>query len=154
MADNEELPSDSSNTTKLHVLIDTNVMLDLVLAREPWATQAKPMWDARDGGNLVTYLPASVLTDIFYIYRKQVGAARAKSAVEESLRRCIIIPIDRTILESALTQPGGDFEDNIQIVCARSLGLDLIATRDPAGFAQAPIAAIEPSAIVGRLPMP
>ncbi|HLJ81544.1 MAG TPA: PIN domain-containing protein [Ktedonobacterales bacterium] len=129
----------------LRAVVDTNVVLDLVLGRESWASQARPMWAARDAKRLEAYLPASVLTDIFYICRKQIGADRAKLAVEECLRRFTILPLDRMLLEAALALPGPDFEDNVQIACARASGLDLIVTRDLAGFADAPIPAVEPS---------
>lgn len=133
------------------VLLDTNIVLDLVLAREPWASQAKPLWDARDAGRLVVYLPASVLTDVFYICRKQVGADRAKAAVAESMRRCVILSADRALLEAALALPGSDFEDNVQIACAQLAGLDLIVTRNTPDFRHSPIPAVEPADIIGRL---
>lgn len=144
----------ADNAPSLRILVDTNVMLDLLLAREPWDAQAKPIWDALDAGRLFAYLPASVLTDIFYIVRKQVGADRAKTAVSESLRRCIIIPVDRSLLESALSMTGPDFEDNVQIACAQSLGLDFVVTRNAADFHDSPIPAVEPTALVDRLSHP
>lgn len=140
------------STVPLRILADTNVVLDLVLAREPWASQAKPMWDARDAGHVVIYLPASVLTDIFYIGRKQIGIDRAKTAVRECLLRCVIISVDRAILEAALALPGNDFVDHVQIVCAQIAGLDLIVTRNTADFAQSPVLAVEPAQVASRLP--
>ena len=32
----------------LRVLVDTNVVLDQLLQREPWYTNAQPFWQARD----------------------------------------------------------------------------------------------------------
>lgn len=49
----------------LHVLVDTNVMVDLILAREPWFGQARPMWDARDASQIECAIPASTLTDLY-----------------------------------------------------------------------------------------
>lgn len=53
----------------LRALIDTNVVLDLVLRREPWCTKAQPLVEAREAGQIVGFMPVSVLTDIFYISR-------------------------------------------------------------------------------------
>lgn len=58
-------------------LLDTNVVLDWLLDRKPWSDEAKPLWDARDADQLVGYLPASVLTDVFYIARRQIGISSA-----------------------------------------------------------------------------
>jgi hypothetical protein len=71
------------------------------------------MWDARDAGHLFVCLSTSVLTDIFYICRKQVGPDRAKQAVEACLHGFAIIGVDRPVIAAALRLPGNDFEDNV-----------------------------------------
>lgn len=135
---------------KLRVLVDTNVVLDQLLQREPWYTDAQPFWQARDARQIVTFLPASVLTDIFYISRRQVGTAQARLAVERCLSQFGLITVNRARLVAAAAMPGGDFEDNVQIACAQHAGLDLIVTRDPAGFRDAPIPAVEPAEAARR----
>ena len=57
----------------LKVLVDTNVVIDWLNDRKTWADEARPLWDSRDAGLVDLYLPASVLTDIFYILRKTIG---------------------------------------------------------------------------------
>lgn len=120
-------------------------------SREPWATQAKPIFDARDAGQLLICLPASVVTDVYYICRKQVGAQRARAAVEECLQRYALVPVDHALLEAALSLTGPDFEDNVQVACAQTAGLDLIVTRNTADFAHSPIPAVEPQTLAARL---
>ncbi len=131
----------------LHVLVDTNVVLDLLLARQPWLTEAQTLWEARDAGNLVCYLSATVLTDIFYICRKWVGMEKAKTAVDACLQGFSIVTVDRDVLIVARLLPGNDFEDNVQIACAQSAGLDLIVTRNTADFGHSSIPAVNPTSI-------
>ena len=138
-------------STPIRALIDTNVVLDLLLAREPWASEAKPIWDARDDGRLEAYLPASVLTDIYYICRKQIGVDPARAAISECLRRFIILVVDRALLEAALHLAGPDFEDDVQIVSAQASGLRLIVTRNVADFVHSSIPALTPAEVVARL---
>lgn len=147
-------PAGASSLPPQRVLADTNVLLDLLLARQPWLSQAQSLWDAYDAGRLSIYLPASVLTDIFYICRKQVGVARARQAVEACLHGFIVVAVDRPIAETALALPGNDFEDNVQIACAQFAGLDLIVTRNTTDFAHSPIVVVEPSAITTHLSNP
>jgi predicted nucleic acid-binding protein len=138
----------------LRALIDTNVILDLLLRREPWVTDAQPLVDAQDVGRVTVYLPTSALTDIFYISRRLVGIDHAFEAVDRCLEDFVIVPVDRALAEAARRLPGNDFEDNVQIACAQAAGLDLIITRDTrdvAGFRHSPIPAIKPAAIVGYL---
>lgn len=137
--------SDGAPPTPVRVLVDTNVPLDLLLGRKPWATEAKPVWDAHDAGRVHVHASASVLTDVYYICRKQIGADRARVAVGECLRRFTILMVDRTILESALRLLGSDFEDDVQIATAQESAMDLIVTRNMADSAHSPIPAIPPS---------
>jgi predicted nucleic acid-binding protein len=136
----------------IRVLLDTNVALDLFLNREPWLTQARPLWNARESGQLIACLSASAVTDIFYISRKQVGVERAKQVVEVCLQGFEIVPVDLAVLQTALTLQGNDFKDNVQIACAIARGIDLIVTRDVQGFQHSSVSAIEPSAIADHLP--
>lgn len=137
--------------TPLRVLLDTNVLLDLFLNRVPWLTEAQPMWEARDDGRLRAYIPASVLTDVFYITRKQTGTDGARRILQTCLTGFSILRVDRGVMEAALSMPGDDFEDNVQIVCAMSAGLDLVVTRNKDDFRESPISAIEPPEIVSYL---
>lgn len=134
----------------LRILIDTNVVLDQLLQREPWHSQAQEVWQARDIRRIVAYVPASVLTDIFYLARRQVGIGGAHAAVARCLSQFGLIEVNRALLKEALAMPGADFEDNVQIACAQRARLDLIVTRDLAGFRDSPIPAVEPSEAARR----
>lgn len=131
--------------------MDTNVILVLMLRREPWLTQAQDLINARDAGRVVGYLPSSALTDIFYISRRLVGIERAFDVVDNCLEDFELLAVDRPLIESARRLPGSDFEDNVQIACAVAAGLDLIVTRNRADFMHSPVPAIEPLAISQHL---
>ena len=49
------------------VLFDTNLILDVLLNRAPWAAEASALWQANDAGRLQGYLTATTLTNWFYI---------------------------------------------------------------------------------------
>jgi predicted nucleic acid-binding protein len=102
----------------LKVLVDTNVAIDWLNDRKPWSDAAQPLWDSRDAGQVELYLPASVLTDIFYILRKPLGNQEAKHAIERCVATCGLLPIDQVVVQRALALPGADFEDNVQIACS------------------------------------
>jgi len=134
----------------VRVLLDTNVVLDWLLDRQPWAEEAAPLWQARDEGRLITYLPASILTDIFYIARRQVGAEVALAGVD----RCLaldILPVEKMTSLRARTLPGGDFEDNVGMACAEAAHLEFIVTRNPDDFRQSPVVVLSPLALVAHL---
>ena len=130
----------------VRVLLDTNVVLDWLLDRKPWSDEADPLWQARDSGRLIAYIPASVLTDIFYIARHQVGAAAALAGVDRSLA-LEVVPVDKTTLLRARALPGTDFGDNVGIACAEAERLDFIVTRNVADFRHSPVTALDPLAL-------
>jgi len=132
----------------VRVLIDTNVALDWLLDRKPWSNEAKPLWDARGAGRVVCYLPASVLTDIFYIVRRHADVPTAFSALDRTFAAFGLFVVDAPLLLQARTLPGNDFEDNVQIACAANASLDLIITRNLTDFQHSPVTVIEPPQIV------
>ncbi|MFO0887785.1 MAG: PIN domain-containing protein [Isosphaeraceae bacterium] len=135
----------------MKVLLDTNVVLDLLLAREPWRVEAEAIAQAAADGRILAHVGASSITDIFYIGRKLVGADEARKIVRACLDTLQIVGISREILDAASRRPGGDFEDHVQAECAIAAGLDAIVTRDPEGFATSPIPAITPAQLLSRL---
>ncbi|MEG3849134.1 PIN domain-containing protein [Microcoleus sp. herbarium19] len=124
----------------MRVLIDTNIVLDFLLQREPFFQDAELLFQAIDTGQLIGYVTATTLTDIFYISRKHTRSVeQARQAVSETLIAMVICPIDRAVLESAFNSGLVDFEDAVQIFGAVAQGLDAILTRDNKGFLSSPV---------------
>ena len=98
----------------MRVLIDTNIVLDFLLQREPFFQDAELLFQAIDAGQLIGYVTATTLTDIFYISRKHTRSVeQARQAVLETLTAMVICPIDRAVLESAFNSGLVDFEDAV-----------------------------------------
>ena len=124
----------------MRVLIDTNIVLDFLLQREPFFQDAELLFQAIDVEEVVVYVTATTLTDIFYISRRHTRSIeQARQAVSETLAAMMICPVDRVVLESALNSGLADFEDAVQIFSAVAQGLEAIVTRDAQGFLSSPI---------------
>ncbi len=124
----------------MRVLIDTNIVLDFLLQREPFFQDADLLFQAIDAGQVIGYVTATTLTDIFYISRKHTRSVEhARQTVSETLTAMVICPIDRAVLELAFNSGLVDFEDAVQIFGAVAQGLDVILTRDSKGFLSSPI---------------
>jgi len=135
----------------MHILFDINVVLDVLLKRKPWVTEAVAVWRANDEGQIVGYILASALTDIFYIARRLAGLEIARTTVRTCLEAFEICTVDRQTLEQAEALPGNDFEDNLQIACASITGIDAIVTRDKDGFKAATIPVWTPAELLTQL---
>ena len=123
----------------MKVLLDVNVVLDVLLQRHPWVSDAQEIWDAAHDGRLECCLAASSLTDIYYISQKLVGPVRARKIIGDCLNALTLLPVDQEIARLASSRPEADFEDAVQVVVAAVNGVDALVTRDQRGFHQAPI---------------
>lgn len=136
----------------MRVLLDTNIILDVLLDREPFVTDAQALFEAIEDRRVEGYVTATTLTDIFYIVRKSKGIQIAKEAVSRLLATMKICPVNRRILQAAILSNLSDFEDAVQLACATSLNLDAVITRDPAGFAGAAIPILSAGDLLQNLP--
>lgn len=115
----------------MKVLIDTNIILDFLLEREPFLQDAEALFQAISSEQVVGYVTATTPTDIFYIARRHTQSfERAKQAVEIALATMEVCTVNRTVLEIALTFGIPDFEDAVQVASAITEGLNAIVTRD------------------------
>lgn len=115
----------------MRVLIDTNIILDFLLEREPFLQDAEILFAAISSGQIVGYVTATTLTDIFYIARRHTQSVElAKQAVEVALAILEVCPVNRAVLKIALTSAMPDFEDAVQVACTIDQGLDAIVTCD------------------------
>ncbi|MCC6189069.1 MAG: PIN domain-containing protein [Anaerolineales bacterium] len=135
----------------MRVLLDTNIILDVLLRREPWRAEADALWQANDIGRLTAYLTATTLTDIYYVARKATDVSRARQALQLCLDVFEIAPVHRITLERAQQMPGADFEDNVQIACAEAGALDALVTRDKASFSAASLPVLTPAECLRQL---
>lgn len=140
--------------SQLRVLVDTNVILDVLLKREPWYRFGEKIWAASENCEILAYLTANSLTDIHYVARRITNPEKAREAVSLCLKAYRIASLDRQVLEKALDLSGQDFEDDVQIACVSQEHLDGIVTRDTKGFTAAPCPVWEPQDFLRLLKLP
>jgi len=133
----------------MEILIDTNVVLDWLLDREPFVEQANQIMRYCVRGKVKGYLASHSILNIFYITR---GAFDTEKRKEIALMLCDkfnVIGLDKQmIIESLGNKNWDDLEDGLQILCAVAEGLDYIITRDPKGFETSKVQALSPKAFL------
>ena len=128
----------------MRVLIDTNVVLDFLQEREPFAENAARLFERIDAGEIEGFIAATTITNIYYIVRKAAGAIVAQDAITQILTDLNICVVDRNVLEQAIALNFRDFEDAVQYVCGVVYSVDAIVTRDASGFVGVEIPVMSP----------
>jgi predicted nucleic acid-binding protein len=136
----------------MRVLVDTNIVLDYLIEREPFMEDADALFETIASGQIQGYVAATTLTNIFYIVRRQTRSIeRASLAVTETLTAMQICSVDRDILEAAFASNLRDFEDAVQLACAIAEDLDAIITRNPQDFTGAALPILSASELLKSL---
>lgn len=129
----------------MRVLIDTNVILDYILNREPYGTHAGRIVEACKGKKIFGCIAAHTVPNIFYILRKVYSTEERREILLALCELFDVEGIDAGKIENALkNEKFSDFEDCLQMECAKQYHADYIVTRNTADFAASNIPCIEP----------
>ncbi len=60
----------------IRALLDTNVVLDHFLARQPFDIEALSVWRANEQGRFTGYISGITAVNLFYVARKEIGRVR------------------------------------------------------------------------------
>ncbi len=130
-------------TRRPRVFLDTDVILDFVLRRNPFFTHAAKFFQAGMEGKVVLLASAGSLKDVFYFARKPVGVEKVGSEKRgrETLRLLLqvveVCALDRSMWDEALASPVKDTEDALQVACAARNKTDFLVTRNTKHYAGA-----------------
>ena len=135
----------------MRILIDTNVVLDVLIARRPHVDHALAIFSLVDSGRVRGVLGATTITTVFYLATKGVGVAQARLHVRSLLDLFDVASVDRAVLVAALDAGFDDFEDGVLHEAAVVAGVDAIVTRDGVGFSSASLPVFSPSAFLAAV---
>jgi len=112
------------------VLFDTDVILDLLLDREPFAEAAAQIFSKVEKGDITGYVCATTVTTIHYLATKVAGISKARKSIQRLLSLLEVAPVNRAVLEGALEGKHDDFEDGVISEAAHHVGAKAIVTRN------------------------
>ncbi len=125
------------------LLLDVNVVLDYVLGRPPFSEPATELWSLAAAGRVAIVLPAHGVTTIHYLAARDRGRAFARRLMADLLVVPEIAAVDVSVLRRALGLEWPDFEDAVCAAAAEAAGCDFIVTRDPRGYRESAVAAVD-----------
>lgn len=132
----------------MRLLLDTCVLMDFFLGREPFVHDVRRLFVMRYFRDTELWTSAKSYTDLFYVGARAHGAARMQEMVKSALPELKVCSIDQQDIRTALAERWDDFEDCIVWQAARKVRADFIVTRNEKDFARSDIPALSPAALL------
>jgi predicted nucleic acid-binding protein len=133
------------------LFIDTNVVLDVLMQREPWARSSTRVLALLADNMHEGFVGAHTFSTLHYMMRKASGAPRTVTALLDLIKLVRVAPLDHELVVQALALPWKDFEDALHTVCAINIDADVLVTRNPRDFLASPIRVMDPDELLSHL---
>lgn len=136
------------------VLVDTDVILDLLEKREPFAQDAARLFQAARTGKLELHISALCVSNLYYLLRKRRGHEQALVQLGLLFKMCDIVSVDKQVVLDAMKSRFTDFEDGIQYFAARATNrIEAIVTRNTKDYRHSEIPVMSPRELLNALEM-
>ena len=132
----------------MKILFDTNVVLDLLLDREPFSTASAELFTKVETQAINGYLCATTVTTLHYLCNKVVGNREAKKQIRGLLSLFSIAAVNRPVIELALDSKFSDFEDAVLHQSSLQVKVRGIVTRNIRDFKHANIPVYTPAELL------
>lgn len=129
----------------MKALIDTDVLLDVALIREPHARASAAVlrWAESGGSAAVAW---HSLTNCAYLLKRD-----GRPFLDRLLRVVEVAAVRTADARRALQLPMSDIDDAFQAAAALAWGADVIVTRNLADYRHSPVVALAPAAFMKRV---
>lgn len=134
----------------MKVFLDTNVIIDVLTAREPFFRDSQRVVDYCERHSESGFLSSLTFCTAAYVLRKFVGKDELPNKLKTLRKIFDVLPVTKGSVDWAIDSQMPDFEDAMQYECASVAKMDVIVTRDKSGFVGAGIPVLTPTEFVAK----
>lgn len=116
------------------IFLDTNILLDVFLEREPFVRPAQMIWTLAAEKKVQAAISAISVNNVFFIVEKLSSSDKAYTAIQALAGIFKIVGVTPRIINKSIEARYADFEDAVQYFSALEFRAKIIISRDPAGF--------------------
>ncbi len=129
----------------MKLFLDTNIVIDVIAAREPFVADSRAIFNLCESGKAEGMISALTLCTVSYVLRKFVTPGTMRKQLRAF--RNVLTPVDLSVslLDKAISSSISDFEDAVQFYTAVYSGADYIITRNARHFPQDHIPVLAPA---------
>jgi predicted nucleic acid-binding protein len=135
----------------MKVLFDTNIILDVLLDRQPFAEHASFLMSKVERSEINGFLCATTVTTIHYLMSKYLDKEKAINSINSIMALFEVASVNRLVIENALKSKFTDFEDSVLHESARHAGAEHIITKNIKDFKNTKIPAFTPTEFLNML---
>lgn len=136
----------------MRIMCDTNIILDVLLEREPFADDSSQVLKLCEEHRISGFVTASSVTDIFYLVRKYTHSTElAYKGVGKLLEIVKVCDVTNDNVLTAFQKRAKDFEDCLMAVCAQAVPCNYIVTRNKKDFEEFDISLLTPAELLIKL---
>lgn len=135
----------------MKVLFGTNVILDVLLDREPFADDSSFLLSKVERSEIIGFVCATTITTIHYLATKALGVNVASRHINSLLSLFVVAPVNRLVLENAARSKFNDFEDAVLYEAALHAGAEYIVTRNSIDFKKSQLPVLEPREFINMI---
>ncbi len=127
------------------ILIDTDILIDVALDRQPFSDPASELIDCLQTGPKRAFVAWHTLSNFDYLVTPARSGADARTFITELIRFVAVAESGTDAIAYAARLGMTDFEDAMQVAAARACGARYVVTRNVRDFKHSPIPAITPA---------
>ncbi len=134
------------------VLIDTDVILDQLLAREPFVDDSSVLLSLCENNEIRGYVTTVICSNLYYILRRISSHQKVIATLKDLLSFLDVLEMDQQVVTDSLNSEFSDFEDALQNFSAEHKPtINIIVTRNHKDYATSDLAVMSPQEFLGSL---
>jgi predicted nucleic acid-binding protein len=130
------------------VFVDTDVILDVALARKPFLKHSKSVLAMLENNIAIGHLSSNCVANIYYIFRKVGGDVHAREFIKKILTYMTVVSIEHSDVVEGLKSSMPDFEDALQNYSAIRNQCACIVTRNIEDYTSSTLDIYTPSEFI------
>ena len=126
------------------ILLDTDVLIDVALDRQPHSDPASELLDRIEDGAEAAWIAWHSASTLHCVAAPALGSVTARDFIAELTRPVAVAGTDTDGIRYAAQLPMPDFGDAMQVAAARTCGARHIVTRNVMDYVRFPVRAVDP----------
>lgn len=133
------------------IFLDSDVLLDLLLDREPFADDIAEIIEHSLSSNIQLCVSPITITNINYIIEKLENRKKAAAQRKKILKMVKVENVGQSIITKASDSKFKDFEDAVQNYCAEESEHQIILTRNTKDYKESDLSILTPKEYLAKI---